>query len=416
MSWHQNCTWWHVYPLGFCDAPLQNDDAHAPVPRLRHLLNWLDYVTELGVGGLLLGPIFSSQSHGYDSDPRLGTMNDFDDLIRACKDRGLHIVLDGVFNHLGNQHPWFQRAMNEGLHGEYASFFRINWDDPWQPRADVFEGHGALVALNHDNPAVAEYVSNVMKFWLGRGIDGWRLDAAYTVKATFWSHVIPTVRAEFPESWFVGEVIHGDYTGIVARSGIDSVTQYELWKAIWSGLWDRNFFELGWSLRRHNDFLNDFTPLTFIGNHDVTRIASLVGPEHAVLALTILLTVGGHPSIYYGDEQGFVGIKEHRFGGDDAIRPAFPKSPADLAPWGAWLFRVHQQLIALRNDRPWLTTAQTEQIVLTNEHLVYRTYSTTSDDSITVELDLRNSATASIRDGYGQELFEYVAASILAGD
>ncbi len=99
-------------------------------------------------------------------------------------------------------------------------------------------------------------------------------------------------------------MIHGDYPAFVAASGLDSVTQYELWKAIWSALNDHNLFELGHALGRHNGFLDTFVPLTFVGNHDVTRLASrLEDGRHLAHALAVLLTVGGTPAIYYGDEQ-----------------------------------------------------------------------------------------------------------------
>ena len=167
-----------------------------------------------------------------------------------------------------------------------------------------------------------------MAHWLGRGADGWRLDAAYAVPQQFWAAALPTVRERHPDAWFVGELIHGDYAAVVDAAGFDSATQYELWKAIWSSLNDGNFFELDWALQRHNEFLASFAPLTFIGNHDVTRIASrLENPDHLAHALVILLTVGGVPSVYAGDEFGFRGVKEERYGGDDAVRPGIRLSP-----------------------------------------------------------------------------------------
>ena len=140
--------------------------------------------------------------------------------------------------------------------------------------------------------------------------------------------MLPRVREEFGESWFVGEVIHGDYSAHVVEAGFDSVTQYELWKSIWSSLNDGNFHELDWTLQRHNDFLDVFVPMTFIGNHDVTRIASkLENTRHLEHALVILLTVGGTPSVYAGDESAYRGVKEERVGGDDAVRPEIHLSP-----------------------------------------------------------------------------------------
>lgn len=413
MTWQNTSIWWHLFPLGFCGAPSQLDESTHTEQRLLRIIDWLDYAVDLGVNGLLLGPIFRSQSHGYDSldqfqiDPRLGTREDANTLFEVCKRHNLRILLDGVFNHVGNRHPWFDRAMREGPHGEFASFFRIDWSDAEHPRAATFEGHPGLVALNHDDPRVVDYVADVMTFWLERGVDGWRLDAAYAVNPGFWAKVIPMVRTRFPEAMFVGEVIHGDYSGIVAESRMDTVTQYELWKAIWSSIQSRNFFELDWALQRHNQFLDHFTPYTFIGNHDVTRIASQVGEMGLIAALTILFTVGGHPSIYYGDEQGFVGIKENRVGGDDAIRPAFPAGPSDLAPWGWWIYEQHRRLVTLRKHNPWLVHAHTERVELKNTRIVYRVIDTKSSASIQVEIDWEPTISVTIRGANSEVLYSF---------
>lgn len=211
-----------------------------------------------------------------------------------------------------------------------------------------------------------------MTHWLRRGADGWRLDAAYAVPAEFWAGVLPRVRAEFPDAYVVGEVIHGDYGDFVARSTVDSVTQYELWKAVWSALNEGNFFELAWALDRHNTFLDTFVPQTFLGNHDVTRLASrLIDARHLPHALALLLTVGGTPSVYAGDEQGFTGVKEDREHGDDAVRPPFPARPDGLAPYGRPLYHLHQELIGLRRRHPWLHRARTSTVHLTNEQFAY---------------------------------------------
>nr|WP_269204472.1 alpha-amylase family glycosyl hydrolase [Motilibacter deserti] len=377
------------------------------------MLPWLGYAAGLGVTGLLLGPVFAASTHGYDSvdqftiDPRLGTDADFDDLVAACREQGLEVVLDGVFNHVGADHPLLRRALTEGPSGPTTRLFRIDWDAPGGPRPQVFEGHGSLVALDHAEPAVADYVVSVMTHWLRRGIAGWRLDAAYAVDPSFWRTVLARVRAEFPDAWFVAEVIHGDYADFVARSTVDSVTQYELWKAVWSSLVDRNFYELEWALRRHGSFLDSFVPATFVGNHDVSRIASTVGPDAAVLALVVLLTTGGVPSVYYGDEQAFTGVKEERIGGDDAVRPAFPADPSGLAPWGEGMLRAHQELLALRRARPWLQTARTETLALTNTRYEYAARSAAGGAGLRVELDVEKAPRAVVRDEDGAVLYAF---------
>ncbi|MFV0407183.1 MAG: alpha-amylase family protein [Propioniciclava sp.] len=409
-AWPDQTVFWQVYPLGFTGAPVRPrvDTERVPTPRLRHLLGWLDHWQALGCGGLLLGPIFTSTSHGYDTtdhlciDPRLGTETDFDALVTACRARGIRLVLDGVFNHVGAAHPRYQRALQNQTAAENR-LFRIDWTSGTAVPAD-FEGHGDLIALNHSAPEVIDLVATIMTTWLKRGIDGWRLDAAYAVPPEFWAAILARVRESFPQAWFLGEMIHGDYADYVAVSGIDSVTQYELWKASWSSLVDANFYELDHALGRHNQLLTSFIPQTFIGNHDVTRIATRVGPERAVLAMAILATVGGIPSIYAGDEDGFTGTKYERFGGDDEIRPPFPPDPADLPLDGSGMRQHHRELLTLRRQRPWLVQAHTETLALTNTRYAYAALGDT-DQRIDVILDL-DPLVAEISQG-GEPLWSY---------
>jgi len=375
-DWVHHVVWWQVYPLGFLDAPAKAEPQ--VVHRLPRLENWLDYLIELGASGLALGPVFTSTSHGYDTidyfriDPRLGDEADFDRLVSAAHRRGIKVMLDGVFNHVGREFPRFQEALT-GPDDPAGRWFRMFWGEGGEPDYEHFEGHRDLVTLNHEAPEVVDFVVEVMCHWLQRGADGWRLDAAYAIPAQFWARVLPRVRERFPDAYIVGEMIHGDYPAYVAESGLDSVTQYELWKAIWSSLNDRNFYELDWTLGRHNEFLEQFVPMTFLGNHDVTRIASrLHEVEHFAHALVVQFTVGGTPSVYAGDEQGFRGVKEDRPGGDDEVRPAFPGDPGELAPFGQGWFRLHQELIGLRRRHAWLERARTQVEHLSNEHLVYR--------------------------------------------
>ncbi len=400
-GWIRHAVWWHVYPLGFLGAEPESAPDEPVRHRLPDLEPWLDYVVELGASGLALGPIFASSTHGYDTidhfriDPRLGDDADFDALIRALRRRGLKLLLDGVFNHVGRDFPRFRKATADGPGGADAPWFHLSWPAAASPGSEpdyaTFEGHRQLVALNHREPAVADHVVRVMDHWLSRGADGWRLDAAYAVPPAFWSDVLPRVRALHPKAYFVGEVIHGDYAGFVRDGGLDAVTQYELWKAIWSALNDGNFFELAWALDRHNRWLDDFTPLTFVGNHDVTRLASrLTDDRHLPHALAVLFTCGGTPSVYAGDEQAFRGIKENRAGGDDAIRPAFPRRPAELAPYGWGTYRLHQDLIGLRRRNPWLHGARTNVLHLTNRQLAYE--ARYGDDALLVALNLGDHA------------------------
>ena len=124
-----------------------------------------------------------------------------------------------------------------------------------------------------------------------------------------------------------------------------------------------------------------------MGNHDVTRLASrLEDDRHLAHALAVLLTVGGTPVIYYGDEQAFRGIKEERAGGDDEIRPGFPGGPDELAPGGWPVYRLHQDLIGLRRRHAWLHRAKTEMLHLASEQMIYRVAA--GEESLVVALSL----------------------------
>jgi glycosidase len=337
-AWIREAICWQVYPLGFCGAPLRRPEAgEAEVAhRLPRLLGWLDHLLGLGANVLLLNPVFDSVSHGYDTldhhriDPRLGDDEDFDALVAACHERGIRLVLDGVFNHVSARHPLVRQALAAGPDSTAGARIRWAGDAPYG-----FEGNADLVELNLAEPSVQDMVVEVMGHWLDRGADGWRLDAMYAAGAEAWAPILERVRAAHPEAWILGEVIHGDYPAFAAASGADSITQYELWKAVWSGLHDHNLFELAHALGRHQGFLESAgggRPLVFVGNHDTTRIASqLPDGRDLAVALALLALQPGIPAVYAGDEFGAHAVKEERAGGDDAIRPWFPTDPTEVA-------------------------------------------------------------------------------------
>jgi cyclomaltodextrinase len=328
----------------------------------------LDHIASLGVDGVLLTPIFVSETHGYDTvdpyriDQRLGDDDDFDALVAGAHERGLTVHLDAVLNHVGRRFPRRELLRDDGK---------------------VFEGHDILVVLDHDDPAVVDWATDVLRHWLRRGVDGWRLDAAYAIPRPF----LRAVRDAVPGVFMFGEVIHGDYAGFVDATGLDSVTQYELHKAIWSSLNDGNVHELAWALKRHIELLDRFAPVTFVGNHDVTRIASQTDDRRdAIDAATVLLTLPGIPTLYYGDELGWRGVKEQRLGGDDAIRPAVPDVMAPADEVEAATLAAHRDLLARRRSNPWLRDARLEIVDLDHEHLVYRSH----DDAHELAVEVRN--------------------------
>ena len=308
-DWVRHAIWWHMYPLGFRGVPRRaaTRTRRTPARPHRRLAGPRGRTGHLGIA---LGPIFASRTHGYDTtdhyriDPRLGDDTDFDRLVDEAHRRGLRVLLDGVFNHVGTDFDRYRQATEHG-DAQSAKWFRGR-----PGHFHTFEGHGDLITLNHRNGEVVDYTVDVMSHWLSRGADGWRLDAAYAVPESFWAQVLPRVRAAHPDAWFVAEVIHGDYTAFVdgAKGRLGDpvrVVEGDLERAQ-----RRQLPRTGLGAAAAQRLLARFAPLTFIGNHDVTRIASrLDRPEHLAHALVLLFTIGGVPSIYAGDEYGYRGIK-----------------------------------------------------------------------------------------------------------
>ena len=403
-SWVDHVVWWHVYPLGFLGAErtlaeLEGGDPTGQGGRVEHrlprLLGWLDHLVSLGCNGLLLGPVFASASHGYDTvdhfriDPRLGDDADFDALVAACHERGVRVLLDGVFNHVGRDFAPVAQALAEGPGSPGAAWVQRLYDTDGTVTADYFEGHDTLVTLDHDAQVVRDHVRDVMLHWLRRGADGWRLDAAYAVPASFWAAVLPAVRAELGGAWFVGEMIHGDYVTYVAESGLDSITAYELWKAVWSSLDTVNLHELEWTIGRHAGFVEHFTPMTFLSNHDVTRVASQIDDErHRSHAVALLGLLPGVPCVYYGDEFGLEGVKEDRADGDDAVRPAMPADRGQFDDRHPEVEEVYRRVISVRRRHPWLVDAVTSTEQVANDRLLVRLRAREGEGSVVLALNL----------------------------
>ena len=382
-------TWWHLYPLGAVGAPIRDRQGDDSGHRILKLIPWLSYAKELGCSGILLGPIFTSTAHGYDTldyfelDPRLGDAKDWQVFVSEAKTLGLKICLDGVFNHVGVQNKLVSESLSAG-HGlvKLAS-----------PNPQHWEGNLDLAVLDHDSPEVKELIISVMKHWLALGADAWRLDAAYSVPADFWRETLSEVRKEYPDALFIGEVIHGDYPKIVEETTIDSLTQYELWKAIWSSLKETNMWELAHALERHQQFCESFIPQTFIGNHDVTRIASQVG-ELANVAAVLLFTLPGCPSIYYGDEVGYVGAKGADLSADDALRPPLPDS-IEVAGEQQGFYSTYKKCTSMRNANTWLSNGKLSVLDKQNEWISYRVEN--GDNSLVAHIQLSPEASVDVK-------------------
>ena len=382
--WAYNSVFYQIYPIGFCGAPTQNDGEC--VSRIRKLLDWSGYLQELGVDSILLNPIFESDSHGYDTrdfkkiDCRLGTNDDFASVCKDLHAHGVKIVLDGVFNHVGRGFWAFKDVQEKKWDSPYKDWFHINFDGNsnyndgfWY---EGWEGHFELVKLNLQNPAVADYLLECVKYWVDTfDIDGLRLDVAYSLDHGFMQRLRSYVEELKDGFVLIGEVLFGDYNLIVNERMLHSCTNYECYKGIYSSFNSMNLFEIAHSLHRQ------FGPdpwciyrgkhlVTFVDNHDVTRLASiLTNDKHIPLAYGLLFGMPGIPCLYYGSEWGQPGEKAPD--NDYALRPCFE------TPMPNELTEYIKQLIRIRQNSDALCNGSYKNIIIQNHQLVFERCSDT---------------------------------------
>ena len=376
--WAYNETFYQIYPIGFCDAPIHNDGIC--VPRIRKIADWSSYLRNLGIGSIILNPIFESDNHGYDTrdfrsiDCRLGTNDDFRAVCKDLHSHGINIILDGVFNHVGRGFWAFQDVLEKKWDSPYKDWFHISFDGNscyndgfWY---EGWEGHFELVKLNLQNPAITDYLLDCVKFWIEEfDIDGLRLDVAYSLDQNFMRRLRTFCEELKPGFALIGEVLFGDYNLIVNEDMLHSCTNYECYKGIYSSLNSMNLFEIAHSLNRQYGpeqwcIYRGKHLMNFVDNHDVTRIASiLTNSNHLPLAYGILFGMPGIPCIYYGSEWGETGEKAPD--NDYALRPSFE------APMQNELTGFIRQLITLRKNSDALCNGGYKNIVITNHQLIF---------------------------------------------
>lgn len=324
---------YQIYPFGFCGAPKNNDGV--TVNRIKKVEKAVPHLKKLNVGAVYFCPVFESSAHGYDTadfskiDVRLGTNEDFKAVCDTLHQNGIRVILDGVFNHVGRDFFAFRDVREKKWDSPYKDWFYVNFDGNsgyndsfWY---EGWEGHYELVKLNLDNPAVVDYLLKNVGFWMDYfGIDGLRLDVAYMLNRNFMHTLSGFCKGKRNDFFLCGEMIHGDYSSIVCQGMLDSATNYECFKGIYSSFNSMNMFEIGHSLR--NRFGNEswcayrgMHLVSFVDNHDVTRIATaLTNKKHIIPSYGILFSMPGIPCVYYGSEWGIEGDKAN---GDDALRP-----------------------------------------------------------------------------------------------
>ncbi len=393
--WYNMANFYHIYPLGLCGCPHENDyrdlvaDRSTNRPRpFETLTLWADHAGRLGFDAIYIGPLFESRTHGYDTtdfkkvDSRLGTNEEFIEWVNHCHEQGISVVVDGVFNHTGRDffafqdllaHRWDSWAKDwycgvnfDGDNGFHDGFSYESW-----------RGIDILPRLNLWNPEVRNYLLDVAEFWMDEfGVDGIRLDSADVLNFDFMRELRDRTKAKRWDFWLMGEVIHGDYGRWVNDGMLDSVTNYELHKAIYSAHNDQNYFEMA-----HN-VLRLFGPYglcknahlyTFCDNQDVNRIASsLNNPKNLTPVTVFLFTILGIPSVYYGSEFGIEGKKEGNGArSDDPLRPALDLIQLEANGPHPEIVELIRCLIAARKVHTELSLGSYHELLLQNKYYAF---------------------------------------------
>lgn len=388
-AWARDAVFYQVFPDRFASSPRVPKpgamESWSAPPTLQGykggdllgLADRLDELVDLGITALYLNPIFSAASnHRYNAydfmevDPLLGGDAAFRELLDAAHERGIRVILDGVFNHVGRGFWPFHHIVESGGASPYRDWFYLD-DDVLNLRRGVnpHEDHlcpeqgprgyrswwdvPSLPKLRIEHPGVREYLMGVAEHWTRFGIDGWRLDVPQDIEdPTFWPEFRRRVRAINPEAYLVGEIWH-DAPEWLAGDRFDALMNYPLGLAILGfaggpaidqavirgqsnyrdGVVDLDATAFAERLVRNMSINGpEATGVQFnlIGSHDAPRARSVMGgdPIRLRLAALLQLTLPGTPSIYYGDEIALSG------GPDPDCRRAFPKRLADVEPEG----------------------------------------------------------------------------------
>ena len=358
--WFNESVFYQIYPLGFCGAPQQNDGVQES--RILKVNNWVEHIKNLGANAIYFSPVFESDAHGYDTrdylkiDCRLGTNEDFKTVCDNLHNNGIKVVLDGVFNHVGRGFWAFKDVQEKKWDSAYKDWFIINFDGNsayndgfWY---EGWEGHFELVKLNLKNPQVVDYLIDCVKKWTEWfDIDGLRLDVAYCLDEDFLRRLHYECKQLKSDFFILGEMLHGDYNRLVNDAMLDSCTNYECYKGLYSSFNSMNMFEIAHSIARQ------FGPenwtlykgkrlMCFADNHDVERVASiLTNAKHLKPLYGLLFAMPGIPCVYYGSEWGTEGKKSD---GDNALRVSFDNPQEnDLTDFISKAALAHKQEKAL---------------------------------------------------------------------
>lgn len=385
MAWYDEAIFYHIYPLGLCGAPEKNSYGE-PEHRLNQLLPWISHIKSIGCTALYIGPLFESVGHGYETtdykklDSRLGDNEDLKQFVAKCHEEGIRVIFDGVFNHTGRDFFAFRDLKEKRESSPYKDWYcNVNfWGNNEYNDGfcyDNWGGYNLLVKLNQRNPAVKDYICDVIRFWVSEfDIDGIRLDAADVLDFDFMKTLRWVANEVKPEFWLMGEVIHGDYSRWVNEGTLHSVTNYQLHKALYSGHNDHNYFEIAHTVKRlygmGQNQPGGFKLYNFVDNHDVERIhTKLQNKAHFVPVHILLYTLPGLPSLYYGSEFGIDGRKERH--SDASLRPYIDLTKYQDAVENNLFTKLIAALGRVRQQTKALSYGDYRELMLTNRQYAF---------------------------------------------
>lgn len=376
--WAYESVFYQIYPMGFTGVPYANDGVERH--EILRVKEWIPHFQRLGINAIYFSPIFESDTHGYNTrdyrlvDTRLGSNADFKEVVDALHAAGIRVVLDGVFNHVGRGFWAFQDVLKNRESSPYTGwFYRIDFggnsaynDGLWY---EGWEGCFDLVKLNLRNPEVTNHLLECVKGWIDEfDIDGLRLDVAYSLEPDFCRQLRNATAGWKQDFFLLGEMLHGDYKRLMNDEMLHSATNYECYKGLYSSFNSMNLFEIVHSLLRQFG-PEDWTLykgrhlLSFVDNHDVSRVASILNNErHLPLIYALAFGMPGIPCIYYGSEWGVKGRKED---GDPGLRPCFEKPEWNgLTDWVSYL-------VAAKKESEALNYGAFRSVVLTNRQCIF---------------------------------------------
>lgn len=415
-EWLKHAVVYNIFPDSFASGKRKIDGKSSEMYRegglilhsrlggtIRGITENLDYIAEMGFNCIYLNPIFvAAEYHKYDLldyhhvSPNLGTDQDFKELVDVVHDRGMHIVIDGVFNHCSWYFFAFDDVVKNGENSRYKDWFYdlkfpvVRPDNPEEkPNYSCFAYERKMPKINSSNPEARKYFVEVGRYWIEKfHVDGWRLDVANEVDRDFWREFKKATREANPESVMIGEIWESAESWLRGDM-FDSAMNYDFRKNC------RDFF--GTEILNAKEFAGRITDMMYryptgilqgqlnlLDSHDVNRFMSYCQEDirRFRLAEVFLFTSPGAPSVFYGDELGMDGNSEFLLRGP----MAWGKPKSDERE----LFR---KLIALRKENEAIMVGTFREL-FADEDGLYIYERSMNGKTVTVAMNARNCETS----------------------